>query len=202
MSCKATFSSYFASVLQDKTPPNCPQSARCPLGPTPPPLITFPCPDEKAMMFTAHFSWMDFRFLPSFFLVFVLGFFCVSVSGWWGEWSLFRRKRGVGWGFFMMTRLVRCMGVFSVCGAIVDERSCSFHIHRWLLYIIHSCFFSCWAVLQIVDLCCETVIPNCIWLVVTLYYKGLSTCPPSSQVVHVVTFVLSYNLKVWHIKTF
>lgn len=99
-------------------------------------------------MFTAHFSWMDFRFLPSFFLVFVSFFpsLCVSVSVWWGEWSWSGGwGAGAGWGevssWAGMTRLVRCMCVsvcFSVCDATVAQRSCSFRIFRWLLHIIHS----------------------------------------------------------------
>lgn len=150
VSCKATFSSVSASMLQDKTHETVPEVPSWPHLPLYWWLL--PSSDEKAMMFTAHCSWMDFRFPPPppphlCFIFFSLSL-SVSASGWWGErswsggWGV-----GGGWGeassWAGMTRLVRCVCVsvfffFCVNDATVAQTAWSFHIFRWLLHIIQS----------------------------------------------------------------
>lgn len=105
VSCKATFSSVSASMLQDKTHETVPEVPSWPHLPLYWWLL--PSSDEKAMMFTAHCSWVDFRFSPpaspSLFHFFLSLTLCVCQ--WLMRWTkLVRWMRGwrrVGWGVFM-----------------------------------------------------------------------------------------------------
>lgn len=105
--------------------------------------LLFSPPDEKAMIFTPHLSWMDFRFLLSFICLCLFSSLSPCVCQWFMKWTKFMTVRGGVWrgeasSCSRMTRLVRCMCARSLKSNIKCYRSSSFHIFRWLLHIIHS----------------------------------------------------------------
>lgn len=185
VSCKATFSCLFASVLQYKTPKTVPEVPvpSWPASPSldycSPPLMKKPwCLRLISPGWISDSSLLFFSFFVSFFF-----FLSVSVSGWWGEWSWSGGwGDGGGWGeassWAGMTRLVGCM-----CVATVAQRSCSFHIFRWLLHIIHSSqllFQALW-VAELSTRPWIGVIKQrfpTFWGLVTPYNEGLSTGNP------------------------